>query len=161
MKSPWNPTRVGAARLHPRASFFFSPGFSSLSRLAAKEKKEKGKKKNRRRCWQAGGLLPLNGNQAITNGEAVEGPFFRCVFVSLCSVLLCFLARHRILGIRLHIRPGHNCLLRTGELLVFPFQVRPPSDFAIRGRGGGVARRRTGGGVFLDQPSHVGCQGNI
>lgn len=60
-------------------------------------------------CCHAGGLLPLDTNQAVINGEEMEGPF----------VLFCFLVWYRILGIRLHIRPDHNCLLLTGELLVF------------------------------------------
>lgn len=51
-------------------------------------------------------------------------------------VLFCFVFSlwYRILGIRLHIRPDHNCLLLTGELLVFHLKSASVR-FTIRGRG--------------------------
>lgn len=101
-------------------------------------------------CWHSGGLLSPDNNQAITNYRGNRRPFvFFLFFVFL------FLVWYRILGIRVHIKPDHNCLLLTGELLVFHLK----SDFTIRHGGGGEGWNRSLLGSIISYGLSGGMEG--
>ena len=85
--------------------------------------------KNKKWCrWHAGGMLPLGSNQAITNGEGMEGLLF-------CFVLFFFQCDIEFLALGCTSGQTIIAFSSLGSSL-FSIWSLPPSDFTIRGRGG-------------------------
>lgn len=113
VKLLWNSTHV-CSMSAPLCSvvylFFFSPIYSTLrSPFTALKNKKWSSVGMQEDCFHSAAIRPLQMERE---------------WKAFCFVLF-FSVRYRILGIRLHIRPDHNCLLLTGELLVF--HLKPAS----------------------------------
>lgn len=134
VKLLWNSTHV-CGMSAPLCSILYL--FSIYSALRSPFTALKNKKWYR---WHAGGLLPLGSNQAITNGEGMEGLLF-------CFVLLFFWCDIEFLA--LGCTSGQTIIAFTslGSSL-FSIWSLPPSDFTIRGRGCSRGKKTIPGSVI-------------